>query len=240
MIDILPRFKILQQNQISLESIDYFLINSRQKKFQQETLDKLGIPANKFIESDQLSHLQASTLIVPDFPAYTGWTVPSTIQFLRYLFHPKIQTQKQYPKRIYISRNRARYRRVLNESEVINFLSPFGFYAFEMESLSVQEQANVFANAEMIIAPHGAGLTNLVFCQPQTTVVELVSPHYIRHYYGVISQQLGLKHYTLQAEALGCSFLRNLMYPNPSFEDLWISIESLERLQKILNLVSSD
>lgn len=234
MIDILPRFSILQENPSLFDSIDYFLLNSSQQRFQQETLQKLGIPDDKILESDGISYLQASELIVPDFPTYTGWASPSTIEFLRYYFKPKTLSFKPDIQRIYISRNQAKYRRVLNEQEVMDCLTGFGFQEVALESLSVPEQADLFAHAHIIIAPHGSGLTNLVFCQPETVIVELVSPHYIRHYYGVISQYLGLKHYTLKSKPLGCYFLRSLMYPNPAFEDLWIPIASLTRLLKIV------
>lgn len=234
MIDILPRLQILRETPGILESIDYFLFNSTEQNFQQETLQKLGIPDHKIIESDRISYLQASELIIPDFPTYTGWAAPSTIEFLRDLFEQQKPNLKSDRQRIYLSRNRARYRRVLNEQEVIDSLTQFGFEVMEMESMSVQAQAHVFARARVIIAPHGSGLTNLVFCQPETVIVELVSPHYIRHYYWVISQYLGLKHYSLKSKPLGCSFLRSLMYPNPAFEDLWVPIESLIRLLKIV------
>ncbi|HBW56875.1 MAG TPA: hypothetical protein DEF27_03370, partial [Oscillatoriales bacterium UBA8482] len=62
----------------------------------------------------------------------------------------------------------------------------WGVVPVELETLSVAEQARLFAHAKVIIAPHGAGLTNLMFCSPETIVIELVSPHYIRHYYWVI------------------------------------------------------
>ncbi|MFM6456669.1 MAG: tetratricopeptide repeat protein, partial [Planktothrix sp.] len=75
------------------------------------------------------------------------------------------------------------------------------------------------------------------FCQPNTVVVELVSPHYIRPYYWLISQQLGLKHYSIQGEALGCSFLRQLMYPTPLVEDLQIKVKSLETLIQVSDLL---
>jgi tetratricopeptide (TPR) repeat protein len=236
MVDILPRFDILQQKQIDFNSIDFFLINSQQQPFQKETLEKLGIPSNKILESDQVPYLEASSLIVPSFPSPVGWTVSRTIQFLRNLFSQTTPPKNIYPKRIYISRNKARYRRVLNETELINYLSKFGFILVELENLSVQEQADLFAQAEIIIVAHGAGLTNLIFCKPQTTIVELFSPNYVRHYYWIISQQLGLKHYSLKGETLKCSFLRSLMYSNPLFEDLWISLRSIKRLMEILQL----
>jgi tetratricopeptide (TPR) repeat protein len=231
MVDILPRIKILEDNNIDFNTIDGFLINSTKQRFQRETLEKMGIPRDKIIESDQVSYLQASSLIVPSYPASVGWVVPSTIKFLRNLFLTDISPEiKSYPKRIYISRNQARYRRLLNEPEILEYLNQLGFVSIELETLTVQEQADLFSQAEVIIAPHGAGLTNLVFCQRNTVVVELVSPHYIRPYYWLISQQLGLKHYSIQGEALGCSFLRQLMYPNPLVEDLQINVKSLETL----------
>ena len=238
LVDILPRIKILPENGIDLDSIDWFLINSTQQPFQQETLEKIGIPRHKIIETDQVSYLQASSLIVPSYPASVGWVVPHTINFLRSLFLTDISPPiKTYPPRIYISRNQARYRRLLNEPEILDYLSQWGFVSVELETLTVQEQANLFSQAEVIIAPHGAGLTNLVFCQPHTVVIELVSPHYLRPYYWQISQQLGLQHYSIQGESLECAFLRQLMYPTPLFEDIQINLKSLQRLLQVCDIL---
>ena len=44
--------------------------------------------------------------------------------------------------------------------------------------MSVKDQATAFAHAEMIVAPHGGALTNLIFCRPGTKVVELLSSKY--------------------------------------------------------------
>ncbi|WP_158442059.1 MULTISPECIES: tetratricopeptide repeat protein [Planktothrix] len=238
LVDILPRIKILPENGIDLDSIDWFLINSTQQNFQRETLEKIGIPHHKIIETDQVSYLQASSLIVPSYPASVGWVVPHTINFLRSLFLTDISPPiKTYSPRIYISRNQARYRRLLNEPEILDYLSSWGFVSVDLETLTVQEQANLFSQVEVIIAPHGAGLTNLVFCQPHTVVIELVSPHYLRPYYWQISQQLGLQHYSIQGESLECAFLQQLMYPTPLFEDIQINLKSLQRLLQVCDIL---
>jgi len=44
--------------------------------------------------------------------------------------------------------------------------------------MSVKDQAAAFAHAELIVAPHGGALTNLIFCRPGTKVVELLSSNY--------------------------------------------------------------
>jgi capsular polysaccharide biosynthesis protein len=63
------------------------------------------------------------------------------------------------------------------------------------ERLSLAEQAQCFNNASVIFAPHGAGLTNIVFCKPGTKVVEFYGAH-IAPCYWAISTIMGLEYYT--------------------------------------------
>lgn len=49
--------------------------------------------------------------------------------------------------------------------------------------MSVLEQIKTFSKAKFIVGPHGAGLTNLAFCNPGTKVVEFFSPNYINPCY---------------------------------------------------------
>lgn len=235
MVDILPRLELLRQSGIKLEQIDWFLVNSYQAPFQRETLTRLGIPEFKILESDRFPHIQAQQLIVPSWPGYMGWLQPWAIDTLRRWFLPKSQNLgRNYPERIYISRGDASYRRVLNEDEVIQFLRPWGFVTVQLETLSFGEQVALFAQAKVIMGAHGSGLTNILFCQPGTQVIEWMSPHYNRHYYWVISQYLGLEHYCLTAEGFSCYPLRGLMYQNPLTEDIWLNLVSLKRLLEIL------
>ncbi|MEB3886922.1 tetratricopeptide repeat protein [Lyngbya sp. CCY1209] len=237
MVDILPRFDILRRRGYTVRSIDRFLINSYQAPFQKETLLKLGIPLEKIIESDRHPHIRAERLLVPSFPDALGWPSPQALAFHRRQFlSTSCRGNFQFPTRIYISRNQSSYRQVVNENEAIACLKKYGFVPVALEALSVERQAFLFANAEAIVAPHGSGLTNLMFCRPGTTVIELVSPHYIRHYYWVISQQLGLHHYYIKGEAFDCYPIRQLMYPNPLMEDVLISIKSLEKMMNIAGI----
>lgn len=235
MVDVLPRINLLRQSGINFDKIDKFLVNSQRSPFQQETLKQLGIPASKIIESDQFPHIQAKQLIVPAYAGYMGWLQPSAIDFLRKTFLPLAKNPGSgYPERIYISRGDARYRRVLNEAEVIETITRFGFIPVELESLSLAEQITLFSQAKVILGAHGSGLTNIVFCASGTKVVEWVSPHYNRHYYWIISQYLGLEHYSLTGDGFSCYPLRTLMYQNPLTEDIWINMISLRKLMEIL------
>ncbi|MEM7761150.1 MAG: glycosyltransferase family 61 protein, partial [Cyanobacteria bacterium P01_A01_bin.40] len=188
----------------------------------------LGIPQDKIIESDRQSHVQATELIVPSFPGYLDWVSEGTIKFLRQTFLPQVSLTKTSKQKIYVSRAKAKNRQLINEAEVSKLLAKQGFKTVFLEELSVLEQVAVFINAEIIVSPHGSGLTNLVFCAPNTKVVELFSPNYLRTDYWMISQQLQLQHYYLVGENFDCLSLRNLMYQNPLTEDILVSIDSLK------------
>jgi tetratricopeptide (TPR) repeat protein/capsular polysaccharide biosynthesis protein len=231
MVDVLPRIELLRQSQIKLEEIDWFLVNSYQLPFQRETLNLLGIPTEKILESDRYCHVQAEQLIVPSFAGYLGWLQPWAIDFLRETFLPlAVEKKGNYPERIYISRANTRHRQVMNEAEVMQVLHPLGFVEVFLESLSFSEQVRLFAQAKVIVAAHGSGLTNIVFCSKKVKVIEFLSPHYERYYYRVISQYMGLEHYSLTGEGFVCYPIRSLMYPNPLIEDIWVNISTLKRL----------
>ncbi|WP_377476924.1 MAG: tetratricopeptide repeat protein [Microcoleus anatoxicus] len=236
MVDVLPRIELLRRSGRDLAEIDWFLVNSCQHQFQRDSLRILGIPEEKVLESDRQPHIQATELIVPSFAGYLGWPSAWAIDFLRGEFLKGIIPSYNYPKRIYISRSKARYRRVLNEADVVEVLAEFGFVSILPESMSLEEQIAYFYHAEVIVAAHGSGLTNTLFCQGGTKVIELMSPHYISHYYWGTSQYLQLEHYFLTGEAFECYPIRQLMYQNSLTEDILVNLSSLKRMVEVVGL----
>ena len=236
-VDLLPRIEILRRG-INLEEIDWFLVNDYQQPFQQETLRILGIPEEKILASDRHPYIQAEELVVPSYSSYLGWLQPWGVKFLREVFlKERIIEKSELPERIYISRGNARYRRVMNEPEVVEILSKFGFTCITPESMSLESQIATFAHAKIIVAPHGSGLTNIVFCNPETKVIELFSPNYLRYYYWHISQLLGLEHYFLVGEAFSCYPIRNLMYESSLVEDILVNLGSLNLMLKAVGII---
>ncbi|NJL66205.1 MAG: DUF563 domain-containing protein [Microcoleus sp. SM1_3_4] len=163
-----------------------------------------------------------------------------TPSFQKNLVDGSDRTNSIYPDRIYISRSKCSYRQVINEEQVIEILSGFGFVSVLLESMTVWEQIALFSRTKVIIAPHGSGLTNIIFCSPGTKVIELASPHYIRHYYWAIGQQLNLEHYYLTGESFDCYPIRQLMYQNPLTEDILINLNHLKTMLVEMNLHSSN
>lgn len=91
--------------------------------------------------------------------------------------------------RIYIERGHLR--NLENAAEVWAFLEPAGFKAFRLEQLSVADQVKLFAGADFIVSPHGAGLSNLIFAPPGARVIEFMPDMEMRPFFWMLSTKLG-------------------------------------------------
>ena len=76
-------------------------------------------------------------------------------------------------RRLYVSRQDAPRARIRNEDELIARLIPEGYEIVVPSQLSLAEQVALFASADVVMGPHGAGLTSTIFCQPDTLLISL-------------------------------------------------------------------
>ena len=74
---------------------------------------------------------------------------------------------------IYLSRSKARKRRIANEDEVIGLLKDHGFRVVHGEDCSFAQQVQIASAARCFVSNHGAGLTNILFMNPGGNVLEL-------------------------------------------------------------------
>ncbi|MGL5511558.1 MAG: glycosyltransferase family 61 protein, partial [Microcoleaceae cyanobacterium] len=232
MFDSIVRIKLLIESGFSINSIDKFIVNHYEDSYRQETLNILGIPLEKVIETKKVQYIQADILIVPSYPHLQGGRMAKwACDYIKSLFLPITTTISNYGERIYISRSQARGRHLINEEEVIEFLNKKGFVNVFLESMSVKEQAICFAGAKVIVAPHGAGLTNLVFCQPETQVIELFSANYHVPVYWQICQTCQLIHYHLVDQ----NNREESVFPQTG-QDLFIKLEDIANILEIAGI----
>ncbi|MGA2600639.1 MAG: glycosyltransferase family 61 protein [Bryobacteraceae bacterium] len=71
-------------------------------------------------------------------------------------------------------------------------LSSYGFKTVYLEGMSSVDQILLFQSAEFVIGAHGAGLSNLLFCEPGTKVIELMPSAEFRSFFWFIAQKLEL------------------------------------------------
>ncbi|NES05722.1 MAG: DUF563 domain-containing protein [Okeania sp. SIO2F4] len=234
MVDIVARISLLYQSNIDISSIDKFVINKFQAKFHKEIIKELGIPENKIIESCNYPHIQADKLIVPSIPINSGFRIAEwTCKTLKNIFLSKqISKESFYPERIYISRHQASKRRVVNEAEVVSVLEKFDFKIIILELMSVKQQALCFANAKVVVGPHGAGLTNLVFCSSGTKVIEFFDSEYVVKCYWLISNVCSLEHYHLIGDEFDDNFSGK-----PANKDILVNLQKLLDLMNLAKII---
>ena len=100
----------------------------------------------------------------------TGQPLDDIMQLVNKKF---LGNRKRGRTRIYVSRENADFRKVLNEKEVFNFLQNYGFETLRGEEFSLSEQIDIFSKCDTLLGIHGAGLTNCFFMFPKSKVIEL-------------------------------------------------------------------
>jgi len=146
------------------------------KRYVSDALEFMGVP------QDQVEHLDGPV-------TFERLTLMSPFAFGRYEIsplitnslrdHPRVTELWRRPKRrLYIPRRNVSMRQVVNEEAVVAALRRLGFEVFDNAEHSVREQVRAFRDASIIVSPHGAGLSNIVYSDPGTPVVEIVPEGY--------------------------------------------------------------
>lgn len=183
LFDMVPRWGILQDAMPGVRP-DVIYAN-RNTRFSRELLEMIGLGDMPALEPTKHAAYRAKRLLVPSQPNYGNTAPPDTIAWLRE--NLPATRRSDMPRRIYVSRGNAKNtRRVVNESEVLDVLRPLGFEIFDPGQHSVRDQHDQFATAEVVVAPHGAALTNLVFGQAGVKVLEFFAPRYVETVYWAI------------------------------------------------------
>lgn len=123
--------------------------------------------------------------------------------------------------KIYISRRRAPWRKVINEAAVEHMLKEFGYTSVIMEDYDFAEQIRIMNRTSHIISLHGAGLTNMLFLPENARVLEIRHEEdNFRNCYYTMASDLSLPYYYI----LGRS-----ERPEDSFHvaNLFVDIEDL-------------
>ena len=181
LLDVLPLLAILETPGVPAPDRWYVPLG---RGFQREMLELAGFDQSaEVIDADEHLHVRAEQLLVSGLPDAHLRTPPWSVDFVRERLRPA-SLERIPGRRIYVTRGRERHNRIVtNEDEVVEFLGDRGFTVIDPGTLPVAEQIRTFAEAEWIVAPHGAALANLTFASPGSSVVELFAPDYVQGCY---------------------------------------------------------
>ena len=205
----------------------YVLTSPLTSKFQMETLLACGFKPERIIPMEPWTAVRAMELIVPPYisdvmhPSFRGSNWARS--FVRGVLPPagRQNWQKKSERRLYLSRYDAPGRRIINEPDLIQLLEKYEYAPVILTGRSVTEQASLFNNAQFIIAMHGAGLTNILFCNPKTSIVEIFAETYGTLSFWVLAASAGNPYATYIADRLHPG-------PHPQWDDAEIDLEKFE------------
>lgn len=120
---------------------------------------------------------------------------PEYYEFIRSNTFRKLGTPKldRPTGRFYISRRRAKHRRVLNETALMELLAPFGFQMIFVEDYDFSQQVELFRNAEAIVSPHGAALGGIIYADHAKVCVFYPELRPAAYFY-TLARGVGLQH----------------------------------------------
>jgi hypothetical protein len=133
----------------------------------------------------------ADTLRVASFPGMASCPSPDHLLTLRGACLDAVGPSVQPGRRLYISRADAPDRRIANEGELLRAIADFGFERATLSDKSVPEQIRLFQTAEIVLAPHGAGNSNILFAPSDCVVTEIMGPSIYSWSFMVIASTLG-------------------------------------------------
>lgn len=198
MNDLLPRLEILKRSGIAWDKI---YVSNYSMGWVQQGLAACGIPRDKIIVGTDKTVISADTVLIPSMPSLIPHSRPTWVcDFLRtHLLTNEPSKAPAQRKKIYIARKtfsaRKNRRQVVNDKEVMDYLTTQGFEKVYLENYSLTQQAELFNSADIIVAAHGAALINLVHCDPtrEVTLIEFYHPKHINQSHWHMTQQLNLE-----------------------------------------------
>jgi hypothetical protein len=203
--DVLPRFhQILEQ----LPAETRLIVPGSMADWQWESLRAIGIERSRCVGYDGARPWVLERLIYAPPVAMTGDHELSAMAWVRdsVLSHFKVPAGPDGGKnRLFVTRQASESRHLVNERELFPILERFQYRVVMADALSFAEQVKLFSTATHIAAPHGGGITNLVWTPRGCHLLELFNPKSIdRRCYWSLALTLGHAHKYLVGDAEGC------------------------------------
>jgi hypothetical protein len=169
------------------------VVHGHRKDWQEEILDILRIPGDKrhYHFEVKARHID---LVVPYRTKGDAVTVPSWMCDALWSELGKGLGNRAGSRKIYLSRKDAPRRRMINEADMTRRLRKLGFEILQLEGMTIAEQQALLGSAQVVVAEHGAALTNIVWCPTNATVVDIHPSVPAMPCYKILAELRGLRY----------------------------------------------
>ena len=215
--ETLPRIRYARTYEERTGNEVTYLIWGDAPPYVNETLDLIGISDEK-VEPATATVYRGSNVMVPSFPQKTA----ADFRWIRNSVLESVDAKSMsidVGSNVFVSRADAIERRIVNDSEVMDILSGYGFEPYRLEEQSVAENVALFREADAVVGAHGAGLTDLIYCD-DTMIIELFGSK-VKDPYERLADTVGVGYHPMQCQ--------------PKSTDIRINVDHLQRtLENVL------
>ncbi|GAB7191771.1 hypothetical protein NUM3379_24790 [Kineococcus sp. NUM-3379] len=156
-------------------AVDAWLVPDQGSGYVREWLDLLGVPQERRISPVAGEALSCERLLVASVPGRARWVHPWIVRWLRERVPPEaVPAGGGGPRRVFLDRRASTHRRIVNREEVLDVLDGHGFTVVDPEELGVRAEASLMAGADVVAGLIGAGMANVAWCRPGSTLLELM------------------------------------------------------------------
>jgi len=186
----------ITESLIRLISIDNYqnktlLLPDNYPVFTYDSLKLLGV--NTIHKFSVKANLKLESLEIPEHPNSGHYDRSQLLSLKQLLLKYSIPSNIPF---IYITRKNAAKRKIENEDELVPILKKYNFKIIDADNLTIKEQISLFSSCKVLISIHGAALTNCLFMNEKTNLVELYKSNaFINHCYERMTHQLNI-HFT--------------------------------------------
>ena len=191
LIDVISKFRLVEKRWSTIFTEYVFILANPSTYF--DKIAKELFPELKYYVMPKGETWRFKHLMVPSLSNHhDGVLTPPLAPWLRH-FKGKYQKSNTQHRKIYIERQGSITRNINNHDELLLALK--GWESVKLETMSIADQIKTFSEASHILAPHGAGLVNLLWCKGGTKVIEIQDGNMVgKKVYPVLSHMLQLKH----------------------------------------------
>lgn len=134
-----------------------------------------------------------------------------------------IADKSYYPEKIFITREKAKFRRISNMDEVLPVVKANGYTVVELEDYSLVEQINLFYHAKKIAGAHGAGFSHIAFTE--ASVLDIIVEGYDADWFLKLSKTFNVPYTSIRAKAISTGKFLN---ETDGHRDIMIDAEAMQ------------
>ena len=192
MCDVLPRVYLARN---TVDGCTFVLPANHTAPFISASLAPFRPASVEYFHRLCVAHF--NDVIVPGHVAVSGNYHDETIRELsRFLVDAYDSPGGDRSRRIYVTRRKASFRYIENESEVLDVVKRYGFDVVANEDLSFEEQVVLYSRTRFLVGIIGANLTNVMFMEPGAALLQFTrSDDAHNHSYYSLAAAKGVRFY---------------------------------------------